>query len=97
MMDQNDFEQEMYMDLDPVGRTKGDNQHSTDYGQVTIWGEFLSQFWIVKKVLGMFSSTSSTNLGGLHHRGNRYYTLEFSGCLYVALFIALIVADIEFL
>ena len=45
----------------------------------------------------MMASRSSIRLGGMHHRGSRYYTLEITGCIYILMYLVLVMADIELL
>lgn len=68
-----------------------------DYSQNALWSLLLERLGFLKKFLGMMASNVSINFGGMHHRGSRYYTLEFTGCLYLIMYFFLIKADIQIL
>lgn len=51
----------------------------------------------VRFVMGLLSFPTTINLGGMHHRGRRTYSVESTGCIYLILFIVLFFVDLEIL
>lgn len=52
------------------------------------------RFLMIKRCLGSISKNFvGIKLGGLYHKGRNTFTLEYSGILYILLFLLLIYAD----
>ena len=62
------------------------------------WEEGLDKIPIMRRLLGVISKNMiGIKLGGLYHKGKNSFTLEFTGILYIILFVYLVFADIDIL
>ena len=68
-----------------------------DYSQNPVWGNFIYNTPLLGPILRCLASPNSINLGGMHHRGNRTYTTESTGFIYLILFVILFFVDISIL
>lgn len=96
-LDSNPGGKGMFADLNPEKKSVVVPGNYKDYSQLHIWSAITENIPFLKKFLGMMASRSSVRLGGMHHRGNRYYTLEITGCIYILMYLVLIMADVELL